>query len=161
MKTWGEGKEDHGHSQQIKLNNFNISLWDKRKEILYPISIATKALRVIFSINPPFTIVYNLVQFKLYLDPVASSTAILDPGYIITSLANSLCTRLSFPFSNYKVYQRSLYLIQNIKSMHPSWLCLINNHKKDQHSYYFPDKSSYWCYFSSWRVYKKVYLSRF
>ena len=35
-----EGKEDHGHSQQIKLNNFNISLWDKRKEILYPISTA-------------------------------------------------------------------------------------------------------------------------
>ena len=43
LKTWDEGKEDHGHSQQIKLNNFNISLWDKRKEILYPISIATKA----------------------------------------------------------------------------------------------------------------------
>ena len=33
------GKEDHGHSQQIKLNNFNISLCDKRKEFLYPISI--------------------------------------------------------------------------------------------------------------------------
>ena len=43
LKTWDEGKEDHGHSQQIKLNNFDISLWDKRKEILYPISIATKA----------------------------------------------------------------------------------------------------------------------
>ena len=43
LKTRDEGKEDHGHSQQIKLNNFNISLWDKRKEILYPISIVTKA----------------------------------------------------------------------------------------------------------------------
>ena len=43
LKTWDEGKEDHGHSQQIKLNTFNISLWDKRKEILYPISITTKA----------------------------------------------------------------------------------------------------------------------
>ena len=43
LKTWYAGKEDHGHSQQIKLNNSNIILWDKRKEILYPISIATKA----------------------------------------------------------------------------------------------------------------------
>ena len=30
-------------NKSIKLNNFNISLWDKRKEILYPVSIATKA----------------------------------------------------------------------------------------------------------------------
>ena len=38
-----KGKEDHGNSQQIKLNNFNIRIWDKRKEFLYPISIAMKA----------------------------------------------------------------------------------------------------------------------
>ena len=43
LKIWNEGKEDQGHSQQIKLNNFNISLWDKRKEILYPISTTTVA----------------------------------------------------------------------------------------------------------------------
>ena len=44
LKVWDEGKKDHGHSQQIKLNKFIISLWDKRKEILYPISsIATEA----------------------------------------------------------------------------------------------------------------------
>ena len=41
LKIWDEGKEDHDHSQQIKLNNFTVSLWDKRKEILYPISTAT------------------------------------------------------------------------------------------------------------------------
>ena len=39
-----KGKEDHGHSQQIKLNNFTFSLWDKRKEVLYPISIAMEAV---------------------------------------------------------------------------------------------------------------------
>ena len=43
LKIQDEGKEDHGHSQQIKLNNFAVSLWDKRKEILYPISTATEA----------------------------------------------------------------------------------------------------------------------
>ena len=43
LKKWDEGKEDHGHSQKIKFKKFNISLWDKRKEILYLISIATKA----------------------------------------------------------------------------------------------------------------------
>ena len=40
LKSRDEGKEDHGLSQQIKLNNFTVSLWDKRKEVLYPISIA-------------------------------------------------------------------------------------------------------------------------
>ena len=34
LKIRDEGKEDHSHSQQIKLNNFNVSLWDKRKEIV-------------------------------------------------------------------------------------------------------------------------------
>ena len=43
LKIPDEGKKDHGHSQQIKLNNFAVSLWDKRKEILYPISTATEA----------------------------------------------------------------------------------------------------------------------
>ena len=38
-----KGKEDHSHSQQIKLNNFTVSLWDIRKEVLYPISIAFEA----------------------------------------------------------------------------------------------------------------------
>ena len=41
LKIRDKGKEDHGHSQQIKLNNFNVSLWDKREEILYPISTTT------------------------------------------------------------------------------------------------------------------------
>ena len=36
LKIRDEGKEDHGHSQQIKLNDFNVSLWDKRKKILNP-----------------------------------------------------------------------------------------------------------------------------
>ena len=31
------------HSQQIKLNKFTVSLLDKRREILYPISTATEA----------------------------------------------------------------------------------------------------------------------
>ena len=39
LKSTDEGKEDHGRSQQIKLNNFAVSLWDKRREVLYPISI--------------------------------------------------------------------------------------------------------------------------
>ena len=43
LKTSDEGKEDYGHSQQIKLNNFTVSLWDKRKEILYPILDAIEA----------------------------------------------------------------------------------------------------------------------
>ena len=43
LKIGDEGKEDHDHSQQIKLNNFVVSLWNKRKEILYPISTATEA----------------------------------------------------------------------------------------------------------------------
>ena len=43
LKIRDEGKEDHCHSQQIKLNNFGVSLWDKGKEILYPISTATAA----------------------------------------------------------------------------------------------------------------------
>ena len=39
MKIWdGEKKKDHGHSQQIKLNNFNVSLSDKRKYFVYPVS---------------------------------------------------------------------------------------------------------------------------
>ena len=36
-------KRDHSHSQQIKVNNFAVSLWVKRRENLNPISIATKA----------------------------------------------------------------------------------------------------------------------
>ena len=43
-KKCDEGKVDHGHFQQIKLNNFNVSLWDERIEILYhvyPILTAT------------------------------------------------------------------------------------------------------------------------
>ena len=38
------GKEDHSHFQRIKLNNFTASLWDTRKEVLYPISIAVEAV---------------------------------------------------------------------------------------------------------------------
>ena len=36
-------EKDHCHSQQIKLNNFNVSLWDKKMEDLYPISTASRA----------------------------------------------------------------------------------------------------------------------
>ena len=43
LKSRNKGKEDHSHSQQIKLNNFTISLLDMRKEVLYPISIAIEA----------------------------------------------------------------------------------------------------------------------
>ena len=46
LKSRDEGKEDHSHSQQIKLNNFTVSLWDMRREVLYPISIAMKAFRL-------------------------------------------------------------------------------------------------------------------
>ena len=28
LKSRDEGKESHSHSQQIKLNNFTVSLWD-------------------------------------------------------------------------------------------------------------------------------------
>ena len=42
LKRRDKGKEDHRHSQQIKLSNFNVSLCDKRKEILYPISTANE-----------------------------------------------------------------------------------------------------------------------
>ena len=52
LKIRDEGKEDHDHSQQIKLNNFAVSLWNKRKEILYPISTATEAYRIIYKQNP-------------------------------------------------------------------------------------------------------------
>ena len=41
-----EGKEGHCHSQQIKQNNFTVSLWDKRKEVLYPISSAKRLGKV-------------------------------------------------------------------------------------------------------------------
>ena len=37
-----EKEEDNGYSQQIKLNNFTVSLWDKRKGIFHPISTATE-----------------------------------------------------------------------------------------------------------------------
>ena len=47
LKIRDEGKEDHDHSQQIKLNNFAVSLWNKRKEMLYPISTATEAYLII------------------------------------------------------------------------------------------------------------------
>ena len=43
LKIGDNLKEDHHHSQQIKLKNFNVSLWDKRKEILNPIPIAIEA----------------------------------------------------------------------------------------------------------------------
>ena len=43
FKRWKK-KEDHGHSQQIKLYNFTVSLWDKRKEVLYLISFAMEAV---------------------------------------------------------------------------------------------------------------------
>ena len=33
----------HGFSEEIKLNNFNISHWNKRKEILDLISTASEA----------------------------------------------------------------------------------------------------------------------
>ena len=39
-------KEDHGHSQQIKLYNFTVSLFDKRK-VLYLISIAIEAVDIV------------------------------------------------------------------------------------------------------------------
>ena len=37
------GKEDHSQSKQIKSNSFTVSLWNKRKEVLYPISFEMKA----------------------------------------------------------------------------------------------------------------------
>ena len=36
-------KEDDSHSQQIKLNNFDVSLCAKRKEVLNPVSTVTEA----------------------------------------------------------------------------------------------------------------------
>ena len=42
-------KEKKTHSQQVKLNNFNINLWDKRKDIFYPISIATEAVELLMN----------------------------------------------------------------------------------------------------------------
>ena len=33
LKSRDEGKRDDGHSQQIKLNNSTVSLWDKRKDV--------------------------------------------------------------------------------------------------------------------------------
>ena len=42
LKKWDEGKEDHGHSQQIKLNNFTVSLGTRERKS-YPISTATEA----------------------------------------------------------------------------------------------------------------------
>ena len=44
LKSKYEGKEDPGHSQQIKVNSFTVSLLDKRREVLYPISIAMEAV---------------------------------------------------------------------------------------------------------------------
>ena len=41
-KMKDKGKEDKGHSQQIKLNNFTVSLGNKRKKVLNPISTATE-----------------------------------------------------------------------------------------------------------------------
>ena len=41
-KRDSKGKEDHRHCQQIKLNNFTVSLWDKKTEVLYPISTDMK-----------------------------------------------------------------------------------------------------------------------
>ena len=46
LKSKDEGKEDHGHSQQIKLGNFTVNLWYKRKKVLYPISIAMEACSI-------------------------------------------------------------------------------------------------------------------
>ena len=43
LKSRDKVKEDHSNSQQIKSNNFTASLWDTRKEILYPISITIEA----------------------------------------------------------------------------------------------------------------------
>ena len=45
-----EGRDDHGHSQQIKLNNFTVSLWDKRNEIPHLISTATEMTRFAYKI---------------------------------------------------------------------------------------------------------------
>ena len=39
LKSKDEGKEDHNHSQQMKLNTFTVSFWDMRKDVIYPISI--------------------------------------------------------------------------------------------------------------------------
>ena len=44
LKSRDKWKEDHSHSQQNKFNNFTVSLWDTRKEVLHPISIATEAM---------------------------------------------------------------------------------------------------------------------
>ena len=57
LKIKDEGKEDQGNSQKIKLNNFTVTLWDKRKEILNPISTATEALT--FLRNPMFILRYR------------------------------------------------------------------------------------------------------
>ena len=44
LKSRDREKEDHSHSQQIKLNNITVSLWDKRKVVLYPYLIAMETL---------------------------------------------------------------------------------------------------------------------
>ena len=54
LKSRDKGKEDHSHSQQIKLKNFTVSLWDTRKEVLHPISIAVEDM-----VNSPKDIILN------------------------------------------------------------------------------------------------------
>ena len=49
LKSRNKGKEEHRHSQQIKLNNFTVSFLDMRKEVLHPISIAIKVKLVFFN----------------------------------------------------------------------------------------------------------------
>ena len=44
LKSRDKRKEDYSHSQQLIWNNFTVSLWDMRKEVLYPISIAIAEL---------------------------------------------------------------------------------------------------------------------
>ena len=51
---FGDKKEkDHGHSQQIKVNNFTVNLWVKRREYLFQSQlIATKTGNALRSIRP-------------------------------------------------------------------------------------------------------------
>ena len=52
-------KEHHGHSQQIKLNNFTVSLWDKRKEIFIqpqlPLRLSVIVMEVAMTVRGSLT----------------------------------------------------------------------------------------------------------
>ena len=51
LKIKNEGKEDHSHSQQTKLNNFTDILWGNRHDVRNPISTANMHNEAIICID--------------------------------------------------------------------------------------------------------------